>query len=97
MKKFSLTLAAALAVVTVCSAVHPTLAQSDSKMGSSKMAPAAKTYYVCAKCKTYFSAAAATKMKMKDAMGHALTKSATIPKGYTDGTKAKKADKMSKM
>ena len=97
MNRFFMTLIVVLSIGFLFTGMHPAAAQ-DTKMPGSKMA-VKKTYYVCAKCKVYYSEAAAKTAKYKDAMGHKLTKSATIPKGYKDGSKEKmgKMDTKSKM
>ena len=96
MNRFLMMLAAVLSVVILCAGIHPAGAQTPPKMVGSKMA-VKKTYYVCAKCKVYYSEAAAKKAGYKDAMGHKLTKSATIPKGYKDGAAMKKPAMAGKM
>jgi hypothetical protein len=92
MKRFLGVMVAFLCIGLVSAGIHTAGAQSGSKMAGQKPA-AAKTYYVCAKCKVYYTEAAAKTAKYKDAMGHKLTKSTTIPKGYKDGSK----EKMGKM
>jgi len=93
MNRFLVTLMAVLCIGFMCGGVHPAAAQTDKKMAG----PAVKkTYYVCAKCKVYYTEAEAKKAGYKDAMGHKLTKSATIPKGYKDGSAMKPAKTPSK-
>ena len=91
MKRFILPVAAVLALGLTIGSVLPSVAQGNKMAGPS--AAQKKTYYVCAKCKVYFSEAAAKKAAFKDSMGHKLTKSTTIPKGYKDAGAMKKAGK----
>ena len=80
----NLTLLIAIATLTLS---VPSFAQAPakdskmamkSKMADKKMAPV----YVCKDCKMAYSESDAKKMKMKDGMGHKLTKMSKMPAGF---------------
>jgi hypothetical protein len=80
----------AVALTALISVSAGSIAHAQDKMGtnkkmSSKKATAKKmdkSVAVCEKCKTAMSAADASKMMNKDAMGHDLKKMDKMPKGY---------------
>lgn len=93
MRRFVPPLMTVVSLGIFCASIPPANAQTDKK-APPKTTQAAKTYFVCSKCKTYFSDSAAKKMSYKDAMGHKLTWATAIPKGFTDGSKATPRGKM---
>lgn len=67
----------------------------SAKMQSGK--PMAKAVYVCKACKMGFTAAQAQAMKMKDPMGHKMTKMTSLPAGYKMAPAKMQNSKMHKM
>jgi hypothetical protein len=104
MKSNRVMLAAFAAMTIVSLATAPSVfaqdkmgKMSDSKMSHSKMSDKMgkmshmAPVYVCKECKMGFTASQAKMMKMKDPMGHPMTKMDKLPTGY------KMASKMDKM
>jgi len=52
-----------------------------------KAKPIAQTYFICKLCGVYYTASEAKKIHYKDPMGHTLTRTNKIPKGFQDGSK----------
>jgi transposase-like protein len=112
MKNISLLVAVAtiaLAVPTFTHAQEKSMAKKpamkSSKMTHKMSGKMSSTVYVCKECKMAYSMNTAKSMKMKDGMGHMLTKMSKMPAGYKMmdgkidkmGSKMDKMDKMDKM
>jgi hypothetical protein len=89
-KQIVAAVAAGLAVLsgTALAQTAKPMAHKTAHKAMAKKTAAAKGVYVCRECREYFSAAQAKKMNYKDSMGHALTKTAKAPAGFTDGAKS---------